>query len=136
MISKMKYMLDTNICIYIIKKKPRKVFDIFKSLEVGDICISSVTLAELQYGVYKSQFVEKNKIALTAFLAPITILPFSDKAAVVYGNIQAELEKMGQPIGAYDLMIAAHALSERLVLASNNMKDFDRIQGLRVTNWV
>lgn len=132
----MKYMLDTNICIYIIKKKPRKVFDIFKSLEVGDICISSVTLAELQYGVYKSQFVEKNKIALTAFLAPITILPFSDKAAVVYGNIRAELEKMGQPIGAYDLMIAAHALSERLVLASNNTKEFDRIQGLRVTNWV
>lgn len=131
----MKYMLDTNICIYIIKKKSRMLLDTFKSLEVGEVCISSITLAELEYGVYKSLFIEKNKIALTSFLAPITILAFTDKAAVVYGNIRAELEKTGQPIGAYDLLIAAHAISESLVLVSNNTKEIDRIPFLALTDW-
>ena len=131
----MKYMLDTNICIYIIKKKSRKLLDTFKSLEVGEVCISSITLAELEYGVYKSLFIEKNKIALASFLVPITILAFTDKAAVVYGNIRAELEKTGQPIGAYDLLIAAHAISENLVLVTNNTKEFDRIPILALTDW-
>lgn len=131
----MIYMLDTNICIYIIKKKPVRVFEIFNALKVGDVCISSITLAELQYGVYKSQFPERNKIALANFLAPITILPFSDRASVFYGRIRAALEKRGQSIGSYDLLIAAHALSEELILITNNTKEFSRIQNLTLKNW-
>ncbi|QNB47660.1 PIN domain-containing protein [Thermanaerosceptrum fracticalcis] len=131
----MRYMLDTNICIYIIKKKPVQVFQIFNALKVGDVCISSITLAELQYGVYKSQFPERNKLALVNFLAPITILPFSDRASVLYGHIRAGLEKRGQIIGAYDLMIAAHALSEDLILVTNNTKEFSRIPNLPLKNW-
>lgn len=131
----MIYMLDTNICIYIIKKKPVRVFEIFNALKVGDVCISSITLAELQYGVYKSQFPERNKIALANFLAPITILPFSDRASVFYGRIRAALEKRGQNIGSYDLLIAAHALSEELILITNNTKEFSRIQNLTLKNW-
>lgn len=128
-------MLDTNICIYIIKTKPIKVFQAFQALNVGDVCISSITFAELQYGVYKSQFPERNKIALINFLAPIDILPFSGKAASLYGEIRAELEHKGQIIGAYDLLIAAHALSENLLLVTNNTKEFNRIPNLRLENW-
>lgn len=131
----MNYMLDTNICIYIIKKKPVQVFQIFNALKVGDVCISSITLAELEYGVHKSQFPDRNKIALANFLAPIVILPFSDRASVYYGNIRADLEKRGQVIGAYDLLIAAHALSEGLILVTNNTKEVSRITNLALKNW-
>jgi tRNA(fMet)-specific endonuclease VapC len=131
----MKYMLDTNICIYIIKKKPRKVLQTFQALNVGDVCISAITFAELQYGVYKSQQQKRNKVALLKFLAPIEILPFTDKAASLYGEIRADLEKKGQIIGAYDLLIAAHALSENLILVTNNTKEFNRILKLRLRNW-
>ncbi len=132
----MGYMLDTNICIYIIKKKPAKIFQVFSSLNVGDICISSVTYAELQYGIFKSQHKEKNKIALIHFLAPIDILHFTDKAAVCYGEIRADLEKKGQMIGAYDLLIAAHALSEDFSLVTNNIKEFSKIPGIKLLNWL
>lgn len=132
----MRYMLDTNICIYIIKKKPANVLDRLKRLDIGDICISVITLAELVYGVEKSQNREKNQIALAAFLAPIEILPFSDKAAVKYGEIRAFLEKTGQTIGAYDLLIAAHALSENLILVTNNVSEFGRIPDLSIENWI
>jgi len=132
----MKYMLDTNICIYIIKKKPEKVFQQFRMLKAGDICISSVTLAELEYGVQKSEYKERNEIALTCFLAPVEILPFTDKAALEYGKIRARLEKTGNIIGAYDLLIAAHCLAEDLILISNNTSEFERIDELRLENWV
>jgi tRNA(fMet)-specific endonuclease VapC len=131
----MKYILDTNICIYIIKKKPRKVLQTFQELHVGEVCISSITLAELQYGAYKSQQQERNKIALLNFLAPIEILPFTDKATSLYGAIRADLEKRGQIIRAYDLLIAAHALSGNLILVTNNTKEFNRIPKLRLQNW-
>ncbi len=131
----MKYMLDTNICIYIIKKKPIEVFKKFNSLQVGDLYISSITFAELQYGVFKSRCPERNKIALASFLAPIDILPFSDNAAVLYGGIRADLERKGQIIGAYDLLIAAHALSEEVTLVTNNIKEFSRIPELSLINW-
>lgn len=131
----MKYMLDTNICIYIIKKKPIEVFKKFNSLQVGDLYISSITFAELQYGVFKSRYPERNKIALASFLAPIDILPFSDNAAVLYGGIRADLERKGQIIGAYDLLIAAHALSEEVTLVTNNIKEFSRIPELSLINW-
>ncbi len=132
----MKYMLDTNICIYIIKKKRRKVLETLKTLDIGDVCISTITLAELEYGVKKSQQKEKNKIALINFLTPIEILSFSDSAAVIFGEIRASLEKEGQIIGAYDLLIAAHALSENLILITNNAGEFSRIPGLSLQNWI
>lgn len=129
-------MLDTNICIYIIKKKPEKIFQVFSTLNVGDICISSITYAELQYGIFKSQHKEKNKIALINFLAPIDILNFTDKAAVCYGEIRAVLEKKGQIIGAYDLLIAAHAFSEGFSLVTNNIKEFSKIPRIKLLNWL
>ncbi|WP_231702655.1 type II toxin-antitoxin system tRNA(fMet)-specific endonuclease VapC [Desulfocucumis palustris] len=129
-------MLDTNICIYIIKKKPIKVVETLKRLDIGDVCISTITLAELEYGVEKSQHREKNKIALTSFLSPLEILPFSEKAAAISGEIRATLEKKGQIIGAYDLLIAAHALSESLILVTNNTNEFKRIPSLTLQNWV
>jgi len=131
----MRYMLDTNICIYIIKKKPAKVLEVFRSLNIGDICISSITYAELQYGVEKSQYREKNQLALLNFIAPIEILPFSDKAAAYYGEIRANLEREGKVIGAYDLLIAAHAVSENLTLVTNNIGEFGRIENLQLENW-
>ena len=131
----MKYMLDTNICIYIIKAKPKKVLDKFHTLGMGDVCISSITLAELQYGVEKSKYKERNKLALAAFLSSIEILPFSDNAAAEYGKIRANLEKQGNIIGAYDLMIGAHALSENITLVTNNTKEFKRIENLSLENW-
>ena len=131
----MKYMLDTNICIYIIKEKPVKVFQTFRSLNIGDVCISSITFAELQYGVCKSQNKERNKMALLNFLVPMEILPFSSRAASYYGEIRAALENKGLIIGAYDLLIAAHALSEKLILVTNNTKEFNRIPKLVLENW-
>ncbi len=102
---------------------------------MGDVCISSITFAELQYGIFKSQQKEKNSIALINFLAPIEILPFSDKSAIFYGEIRADLENKGQVIGAYDLLIAAQAISENLTLITNNVKEFNKIKSLRVLNW-
>lgn len=131
----MKYMLDTNICIYIIKEKPKKVFDKFHTLNIGDIFISSITLAELEYGVEKSNYTERNRLALAGFLSSIEILSFSEKAAGEYGKIRASLERKGNIIGAYDLMIGAHALSENITLVTNNMKEFKRIPNLSLQNW-
>ncbi len=131
----MKYMLDTNICIYIIKEKPKKVLDRFYTLNIGDVCISSVTLAELEYGAEKSDYTERNKLALAGFLSSIDILPFSDNAAAEYGKARACLERQGKVIGAYDLMIGAHAVSEDITLVTNNTKAFNRIEGLSIENW-
>jgi tRNA(fMet)-specific endonuclease VapC len=132
----MKYMLDTNICIYLIKQQPREVIDKFKGIIPGEIAISSVTVAEMMYGVGKSQHKQRNKSALESFLAPLEIVDFDFKAAQHYGAIRAYLEKMGTPIGAYDLMIAAHALSLGLILVTNNEREFQRIPNLIVENWV
>jgi len=132
----LKYLLDTNICIYIIKRKPPKIFKKFESLKINDVAISSVTLAELEYGVYKSTQPEKNKIALTKFLAPIAILPFEENAAKAFGTIRTNLELKGRPIGPYDLLIAAHAYALGITLVTNNTKEFKRIKGLKLENWV
>ena len=131
----MKYMLDTNICIYIIKEKPKKVISKFQALDIGDVCISAITLAELQYGVEKNNYPERNRVALSGFLALIEILPFSEQASSEYGKIRANLERQGNIIGAYDLMIGAHALSEKLILVTNNTKEFKRISNLSLENW-
>ncbi len=131
----MKYMLDTNICIYIIKKRPARIFEIFRSLEIGEAGISMITLAELEYGVYKSKAPEKNKLALLKFLTPLAMLPLDDKAAHAFGIIRTELEKHGQPIGPYDLLIAAHAYACGYTLVTNNTREFKRIKNLKIANW-
>ena len=132
----MKYLLDTNVCIYIIKKKPSQVFEKLGTLQINDIGISAITLAELEYGISKSTFPEKNKIALIKFLAPLEILPFTEKAAEIYGKIRSYLEKTGSIIGTLDFFIGAHAKSENLVLVTNNVTEFSRIPNLKIENWV
>ena len=118
------------------KKKPETVLNQLKKYDKGKICISAITLAELEYGVSKSSSPSKNQLALTIFLSGISVLPFDEKAAVEYGNIRAELEKQGKPIGANDLLIAAHARSLNFTLVTNNTKEFNRVNGLKVENWV
>ena len=132
----MKYMLDTNICIYIIKNKPKQVIEKFSCLDSSEICISSISYAELLYGAEKSRKVERNKLSLAYFLSAITIRDFGQAAAAEYGRIRAELEKEGQPIGAMDMLIAAHAKSEGLILVTNNTREFCRVKSLEVENWV
>jgi tRNA(fMet)-specific endonuclease VapC len=129
-------MLDTNICIYLIKRQPKEVIDKFQGIAPGEIAISSVTVAEMMYGVGKSQHKERNNSALESFSAPLEIVDFDFKAAQHYGVIRAYLEKMGTPIGAYDLMIAAHALSLGLILVTNNEHEFQRTPDLIIENWV
>lgn len=131
----MNYMLDTNICIYLIKHKPAKVLKKFKSISPDEICLSSVTLAELSYGVEKSQQREKNQIALEAFTLAMDIVSFDENASSCYGEIRAYLEKKGKIIGPLDLMIAAHAISLNSMLVTNNEKEFSRVPQLKVGNW-
>ncbi len=132
----MEYMLDTNICIYIIKKKPIQVIQEIQKKSIGEICISSITLAELEYGVEKSSQKVNNQLALARFLAPIEILDFNDFAAKEFGIIRAYLENIGKTIGPFDLQIAAHALAENLTLITNNVKEFSRVPNLKIENWV
>ena len=132
----MKLMLDTNICIYIIKQQPATVLKRFLEYQIGDICISSITLAELRYGVAKSTHEEKNAKALDEFILPLEIVSFDDAAAHLYGEIRAMLEKAGTPIGAMDMLIAAHALSLRIPLVTNNRREFVRIPALTSIDWV
>ena len=132
----MKYLIDTNICIYIMNKRPAAVIKKFKQFEPGDIGISTITVSELQYGVAKSTQREKNEVRLAEFLAPLEILPYDETAASVYGDIRYQIEKRGQSIGSLDLLIAAHAVSKGLTLITNNDKEFKRVKELQVENWV
>ena len=129
-------MLDTIIWIAIIKQKPADILQKFGAYLVGDICISSVTLAELRYCVAKSQFQEKNQAALDEFILPLEVAHFDEAAALVYGALRASLEKQGTPIGAIDTMIGAHALSLNITMVTNNTKEFNRIVGLKVIDWI
>ncbi len=132
----MRFLLDTNICIYIIKQKPPELIKKFNNYNVGDIGISSITVAELEYGVKKSQKVQQNQQALNQFLLPLTIFDFDYLAAQTYGEIRTTLEKQGNPIGALDLLIAAVAIAHELTLVTNNTKEFDRIPILKLENWL
>ena len=132
----MKYLLDTNICIYLIKKKPIEVVKKLSKLNINDVGISSITLSELEYGVEKSSNPEKNKIALIEFLSMLEIYNYDDRAAKEYGVIRAELEKKGLIIGALDMLIAAHAKSRDMILVTNNVREFGRVKGLLIENWV
>lgn len=132
----MKYMLDTNICIYVIKNKPESVINRFLQHNPDELCISAITYAELLHGVEKSQAIEKNRFAMTMFLSPITILEFDNYAAEEYGKIRANLEKKGVPIGPMDMLIAGHARSKNLILVTNNVKEFNRVENLKIENWI
>ena len=131
----MTYMLDTNICIYAIKNKPEQVLEKLKENLSNGICISAITLAELQHGVEKSMNPEKNSMALLQFLSILDILPFDDLAAVEYGKICAYLQKRGTPIGTMDMLIAAHAKTENLIIVTNNVREFERVPDLKIENW-
>ncbi|MDD6292722.1 MAG: type II toxin-antitoxin system VapC family toxin [Eubacteriales bacterium] len=132
----MRYMLDTNICIYLIKHKPLQVFEKLQEHNPDEICISAVTYAELVHGVEKSKAVERNRLALTILLSNIEILDFDMKAAEEYGRIRADLEKKGTPIGPLDMMIAGHAKSLGYTIVTNNVGEFKRVEGLQHENWV
>lgn len=133
----MKYLLDTNICIYIINEKPKKVLEKFERYPVHEFGMSSITHAELQYGVQKSKQKGQNQNALDEFLTPLTILPFHGRNVVVhYGKLRAALESKGRIIGPLDMLIAAHALSLNMTIISNNIKEFSRVPGLKCENWV
>jgi tRNA(fMet)-specific endonuclease VapC len=132
----MKLMLDTNICIAIIKQKPKDILQKFSMYQVGEVCISSITLAELRYGVAKSQYQEKNQSALDEFILPLEVACFDETATLYYGTLRATLEKKGTPIGALDTMIGAHALSLNLTLVTNNTREFKRIPNLNCIDWI
>ena len=131
----MKYLLDTNICIYLINERPRKVLTHFKRHSLGDIGISSITASELAFGVAKSAS-SKNSAALEAFLLALNVVDYDAGAAMIYGDIRATLEKQGKTIGPLDMLIAASALSRQLILVTNNEKEFRRISKLKVENWL
>ena len=131
----LKYMLDTNIVIYTMKHKPASVREAFKKHD-GRMCISGISYMELVYGAERSSNPERNLTSLEGFVARMDVLPLDDSAAVYAGQVRAELAKQGMPIGPYDQLIAGHARSIGLVLVTNNEKEFSRVSGLRLENWV
>ena len=130
------YLLDTNICIYIINKSPKQVVEHIKQLKPYQIKLSSISLGELEYGVSKSVYREKNRNALVHFVSAFEIVNFNDSDAEVFGLIRAELENRGQIIGPYDMQIAAQAITRDLILVTNNTAEFTRIGNLQVENWM
>jgi tRNA(fMet)-specific endonuclease VapC len=131
----LQYMLDTNICIYVIKNRPAELREQFDRL-AEQICISTITLAELYFGVEKSNRRIHNLQAVEQFVARLEALPFSAEAAAHYGQLRAELERAGEPAGPHDMLIGAHARSAGLIIVTNDLREFERIPGLRVENWV
>lgn len=131
----LKYLLDTNIAIYVIKRRPMEVLESFNR-HAGQLCMSAISHAELIHGVEKSSIPERNFRILEDFCSRLTLLDYGQKAAAHYGDIRADLERKGTPIGVNDLHIAGHARSEGLTLVTNNLKEFERVEGLRLENWV
>lgn len=129
------WLLDTNICIYLIKRKPDRVLQRLRALDISTVGVSSITVAELQYGVAKSTRPEQNALGLAALLAPLDVLAFDDAAAAAYGAVRAELERAGTPIGSMDLLIAAHALALGRTVVTNNTREFSRVAGLKAEDW-
>jgi tRNA(fMet)-specific endonuclease VapC len=132
----MHYLLDTNICIYLIKKRPPEVLDRFRQHSPQDVAISTITLFELQYGVEKSQYPKRSKDALAKFLLPLNLIDLDRSSAIEAAIIRAQLEKKGMPIGPYDLLIAGLARSRDMTLVTNNIKEFERVVSLHLENWV
>ena len=130
----LKYMLDTNIVIYVIKHRPIELLEVFNR-HAGQMCISSITLAELMHGVEKSAMPDHNLRQVEDFITRLDVLEYGGKAAAHYGEIRADLERKGTPIGVNDSHIAGHARSEGLTLVSNNLREFERVDALRLVNW-
>jgi tRNA(fMet)-specific endonuclease VapC len=131
----LRYLLDTNICIYVIKERPRPLLESFNR-HAGHLAISAITLSELLHGVEKSAAPERNLAVVENFCSRLDVLPYGPKASQHYGQIRAGLQRQGLPIGVNDLHIAAHARSEGLTLVSNNLREFQRVEGLMLENWV
>jgi len=132
----LKLLLDTDICIYLIKARPEGVLARFREHTPGDIGISVITLAELEYGAAKSQYPKKNRTALAGFITPLVVAALEPAVAVTYGKIRATLEAAGHPIGPLDTLIAAHALNLGVPLVTHNEREFRQVEGLQVDNWV
>ena len=131
----MRFMLDTNTCVDLIRQRDDRILRKMQRLMPDDLCVSSVTLSELEYGAAKSAAPGKNRLALAEFMTPLNIAPYDDAVAPVYGRVRAELERAGTPIGPLDTMIAAHALSLGLTVVTDNEREFRRVPGLKVQNW-
>ena len=129
-------LLDTNICIYFLKNKPVKVLENFKKFNIGELKLSSITVAELYFGAYNSSYIEKNISVIERFLIPFEIVNFDEKAAIEYGKVKAKLRKKGNIIGELDIQIASIAISNNLILVTNNIKEFARIENLEFENWI
>lgn len=132
----MNYMLDTDTCIALIRQQLPILFQKVISFQPGEIGLSTITVAELQYGVERSQYRERNEAALTQFLLPFEIADFDSTSALTYGRVRAELEARGTPIGALDTLIAAQALTLKVILVTNNLREFRRVKGLDLENWL
>ena len=132
----MHYLLDTNICIYLIKKRPPEVLERFRQQLPQDVAISTITLFELQYGVEKSQYPQRSRDALAKFLLPLNLINLNRSSAIEAAIIRAQLEKKGMSIGPYDLLIAGLARSQDMTLVTNNIKEFERVVSLHLENWV
>jgi tRNA(fMet)-specific endonuclease VapC len=130
----LKYMLGTNIVIYVIKRRPLELKEVFNQ-HTGQMCISSITLAELFHGVEKGSMSDHNLLQVENFISRMDVLPYGVKAAAHYGQIRADLEKKGTPIGINDIHIAGHARSEGLMLITNNVRGFERVEALRIADW-
>jgi tRNA(fMet)-specific endonuclease VapC len=130
------FLLDTDICIFMIRKRPESVFDRLRKQSVGQVSISSITHSELYHGALKSEHPKKNLAALDEFVTPLKILPYDSGVSLFYAKVRHALEKKGQPIGPLDTLIAAHALSLNLILVTNNTREFKRVSGLQVQNWL
>lgn len=129
------YLLDTNICIFAIKKRPERVLKKLKEKISDGIYISSLTVAELEFGVENSQKIENNRIALLKFLSIFNILNFDDSDAIDYGKLKTDLRKQGRIIGPIDMLLAAQALNKELIFVTNNVKEFERVKGLKIEDW-
>lgn len=132
----MIYMLDTDTCITLIRQRSPRLLEKVISFQPGELGLSSITVAELHYGVEHSQFRERNRAALIQFLLPFEIADFDPTAALAYGTIRADLEARGLPIGAMDMLIAAHALALKVTLVTHNTGEFQRVEGLKLEDWV
>ena len=131
----MRRLLDTNVCIHIIRRRPPEVLSNFERFEVGEVGVSSVTVAELSYGAEKSSRPEQNREALSRFLLPLEVVAFGPEAAAAYGRIRVALERAGTPIGPLDTLTAAHAISLGVTLVTNNVREFERVPNLDVEDW-
>lgn len=131
----MKYLLDTNICIYIIKQRPKRVVERFERLRIGDVAISAITYSELSFGVANSSAPERNGLALQEFIAPLELAAYSPEIAPIYGELRTILSRKGRPIGPLDTLIAAHAIHLGAILVTNDTREFSRVPGLEIDNW-